>query len=131
MPKSMTISDLEEYFVGRADKRISPDNLLKEFANLANVKFTYLKYRFPDSFGIIVDKSTNTWINIFYNANRNTFGYQLFINGEVQSVLSSLNSDCSIVELIMRLAATVGNLSDDNDNDNSDSDNMSSSEYDD
>jgi hypothetical protein len=140
MKKNVTISDLEKYFVGKFDKGASADNLLKDFANIAGIKFVHFKYRFPDSYGILMDD--NIWINLFYNANRDTFGYQfLNMDGTIHSVHSSLNSDCSIVDLIIRLAPNIGKFSISNNRNNrlpmnendsdSDDDSNSSSEYDD
>ena len=124
---NITISDLEQHFVKRVDQGLSNDSIFKEFATMINAKFIKFNYRNPDSYGVLVDETT--WINLFYSPQRNVFGFQaLQINGDLQAVLSLQHSDSSIVDVILRLTANIGNFSFDDDNSEYDDDSFDSND---
>ena len=128
--KKITISGLEKHFVSLADNGLSIDELFNEFASIIGAKFVKYKYRYPDSYGAVISK--HTIVNLFYNSNRNTFGFQaLQYNGTIDTVLSSQNSDSNITDTIIRLASIIGPFAGDySESDESESDESSESEND-
>jgi hypothetical protein len=125
--KKITIASLEKHFVALADNEASTDSMLNEFASIVGARFIKFKYRFPDSYGVLITK--NVVVNLFNNVHRNTFGFQaLRYDGSVEAVLSSQNSDSTIIDTIMRLAPIIGCFSDDFIYDDNDSSSQQSSD---
>ena len=116
MGVTVNVSDLEKHFVKLADQGASIDKMFSDFAAIINAKFIKFKYRNPDSYGVLLDENEGVWVNLFYSPQKQTFGFQaLNIDGTLQAVLPLQHSDSSIVDVILRLTANIGNFSTDYD----------------
>jgi hypothetical protein len=142
--KHLTVADLERYFVNKVDEDIPHEKLFSEFALIIGARFVKFGNRNPDAYGVLTDECN--MVHIYYDVDRDVYGFQvLSVDGTVQSVLPLKKSNCSIVDLFMRVAANIGKFSEqystkttnkktqyiDSDDDESDSSYISDSDSDD